>query len=55
MNPYVFENKRPVVETKQGKLRGITYGGVNIFMGMPYAHAKRFQMPEEVQPWEGIH
>ena len=54
MNPYVFEDKRPVIETKQGKLRGITYGDVNIFMGVPYAHAKRFQMPEEVEPWEGI-
>ena len=54
MNPFVFEDKRPVVETKQGKLRGVTYGDVNIFMGIPYAHARRFAMPEEVRPWEGI-
>lgn len=54
MNPYVFEPTRPIVETKFGKLRGVTYGDVNIFMGVEYAKAKRFHMPEEVKPWEGI-
>ena len=54
MEQFVFENKRPVVETNKGKLRGVTYGDVNIFMGVEYAHAKRFHMPEEVEPWEGI-
>ena len=54
MNQFVFEDVRPVVETKQGKLRGVAYGGVNIFMGIEYAHARRFAMPEEVEPWEGI-
>ena len=34
MNSYVFEPTRPVVQTKQGKLRGVTYGDVNIFMGV---------------------
>ena len=32
MNQYVFEEERPVVDTKCGKIRGIAYGGVNIFM-----------------------
>ena len=50
MNQYVFEEERPVVDTKCGKIRGIAYGGVNIFMGIDYAKAKRFQMPEEIQP-----
>ena len=54
MNPFIFEDKRPVVETKQGKLRGVCYGGVNIFMGIEYARARRFHMPTEVEPWEGI-
>ena len=54
MNSYVFEPTRPVVQTKQGKLRGVTYGDVNIFMGVEYAHAKRFHMPEEIPSWEGI-
>ena len=54
MNKFVFEDKRPVVQTKQGLLRGVTYGDVNIFMGIQYAHAKRFHLPEEIEPWEGI-
>ena len=51
MNQYVFEEERPVVDTKCGKIRGIAYGGVNIFMGIDYAKAKRFQMPVEIEPW----
>ena len=54
MNQYVFEPVKPVVETKYGRLRGVTYGEVNIFMGIPYAHAERFGMPAEPEPWEGI-
>ncbi len=54
MNQYVFEPQKPVVETKTGKLRGVTYGDVNIFMGIPYAHARRFQMPVAQEPWDGI-
>ncbi len=54
MNQYVFEPQKPVVQTTGGKLRGVTYGDVNIFMGIPYAHAKRFHMPEPVEPWEGV-
>lgn len=44
----------PVIQTKAGKLKGYFYNGVHIFKGIPYAQAKRFQMPEEVTPWEGI-
>lgn len=54
MNQYVFDPKKPVVQTKYGKLRGVTYGDVNIFMGIPYGEAKRFHRPEEPQPWEGV-
>lgn len=54
MNQYVFETVKPVVETKYGQIRGVTYGGVNIFMGVPYAHAERFCMPVEPESWEGI-
>lgn len=54
MNHNVFEQERPLAHTKFGTLRGVTYGDVNIFMGVPYAHAKRFQMPVEIEPWEGI-
>ena len=44
----------PVVKTKAGKLKGYFYDGEYIFKGIPYAQAKRFQMPEEVTSWEGI-
>ncbi len=54
MNQYVFEKERPLAHTKYGTLRGVTYGDVNIFMGVQYAHAKRFQMPTEIEPWEGV-
>ncbi len=54
MNKYIFEPVKPVVETKFGKLRGVTYGDVNIFTGVKYADAKRFQQPVEQQPWEGV-
>ena len=54
MNQYVFEPVKPVTETKYGRLRGVTYGDINIFMGIPYAHADRFCMPVEPDSWEGI-
>ena len=44
----------PVVQTKYGKLRGYTYGNVDHFLGVKYADAKRFCMPTDIQPWEGI-
>ena len=43
----------PVVETRQGKLRGLWCEDVFIFRGVQYARAGRFQMPQEVEPWEG--
>lgn len=54
MNPYTFDAVKPVVETKYGALRGVCYGGVNMFMGVKYADAPRFQLPREPQPWEGV-
>ena len=44
----------PVVDTKWGKLRGFVLDGIFTFQGIQYAKAKRFQMPEELEPWEGI-
>ena len=54
MNHNVFERERPLAHTKFGTLRGVAYGDVNIFMGVAYARAKRFQMPAEIEPWEGV-
>ncbi len=44
----------PVAETRQGRLRGVKIDSTYIFRGVKYADAKRFHMPEPVQPWEGI-
>ena len=44
----------PVVETKEGKLRGFRYGTTYTFHGIKYADAKRFEMPTRVQAWEGV-
>ena len=44
----------PIVETVKGKLRGYRFDGVNIFRGIRYARAKRFEMPVPVEAWEGV-
>ncbi|HEY2015910.1 MAG TPA: hypothetical protein VGH38_20545 [Bryobacteraceae bacterium] len=38
----------PVLQVKGGKLRGLKNGRVFMFLGIPYAHAERFEMPEPV-------
>jgi para-nitrobenzyl esterase len=42
-----------IVETGSGKLEGSYNDGMNIFKGIPYAKAKRFQKAEEYH-WKGI-
>lgn len=44
----------PVVQTDKGKIRGYIIDGTYTFRGIRYAQAKRFQMPEPVDAWEGI-
>ncbi len=44
----------PVVETKQGKLRGFVLDDIFSFRGVQYAKAARFHMPEDPDCWEGI-
>lgn len=43
----------PVADTPKGKIRGYLREGVFTFKGIKYANAKRFQMPEPVEAWEG--
>lgn len=55
MNCYFECSKEgPVVQTKAGKLRGFWWNGTYTFHGIKYADAKRFQMPKEVEAWEGV-
>ncbi len=43
-----------IVNTAKGILKGYTSDDVNIFLGIKYANAKRWQMPEPVKPWKGV-
>lgn len=38
-----------------GSITGERYGGINRFLGIRYATAKRFELPEEVTEWEGTY
>lgn len=44
----------PAVKTQAGLLKGYSMDNIYIFKGIPYAQAKRFQMPEPVTPWAGV-
>ncbi len=54
MERLIYKEEKPVVTTKYGKVRGVSYGGVNLFLGIKYADAARFAMPEDPESWEGI-
>lgn len=51
---FICTPTEPVVETRQGKLRGFKLDDIYTFYGIPYAQAKRFQAPQPVEPWEGV-
>jgi len=48
----------PIVETAQGKLRGLVSGGINVFKGVHYgadtSGANRYRPPEPVAAWAGV-
>ena len=44
----------PIAQTKAGRVRGFQVDGTYTFYGIKYADAKRFQMPQPPQPWEGV-
>ena len=39
---------------ESGPIMGMNYHGVYNFRGIPYAKAKRFQMPEKADPWTNV-
>ncbi len=51
---FTCSQTEPIVQTKAGKIRGFVVDGTYTFHGIKYADAKRFQMPTEVEPWEGV-
>ncbi|MBQ9048396.1 MAG: carboxylesterase/lipase family protein [Solobacterium sp.] len=50
---FICTPDEPVVETKAGKVRGFKADSTYTFYGIKYANAKRWEMPTEVEPWEG--
>lgn len=48
----------PVVETAQGRVRGLVSGGINVFKGVRYgadtSGRNRFMAPQPVAPWTGV-
>lgn len=51
---FVCTTDFPLVETKYGTLHGYQMDDICIFHGIQYAKAKRFQMPEEPDSWQGV-
>ncbi len=51
---FICSSTEPIVTTASGKIRGFKIDSTYTFWGIPYATAKRWQMPEPVQPWEGV-
>ena len=55
LHQQVFCNHhKPVANTPLGQLRGVKTEDAYIFRGIKYANARRFHMPEPVEPWDGI-
>ena len=54
VNQVICDPDNPVVETKNGKLRGLIVDGTYIFRGVKYANAERFHMPVPVEKWDGV-
>ena len=52
--PVVCNMDEPIVRTESGLLRGRIVEDTYIFRGIKYAEAKRFHMPEQVKPWDGV-
>ena len=44
----------PIVQTNKGKLHGFLENDVYHFHGIRYGRARRFDLPAEVEPWDGV-
>ena len=43
-----------VTNTESGKVRGYVHNSIYTYKGIPYAEAKRFEMPQKPKPWQGV-
>lgn len=53
-DPFFVSAPETVVDTESGQLLGALWNGTYTFLGVPYAQAERWMMPEPVEPWEGL-
>lgn len=51
---FISSQTQPAVSTKFGILKGLFFDGVYCFLGIQYGKAKRFEMPENPNAWDGI-
>jgi para-nitrobenzyl esterase len=43
-----------IANTESGKVRGYIQRGIFTYKGIPYAEAKRFEMPQKPKPWTNV-
>src|SRR5206468_302553 len=57
-SPVIASDKKAVVETTAGKVRGFARNGTYIYRGIPYGDTTegvaRFMPPSKPKPWTGI-
>lgn len=57
-SPAELKSMSAVVDTTEGKVRGVLTNGVQVYRGIPYAAstagANRFMPPRKVEPWTGV-
>ncbi len=47
-------DERTTVKTKAGLVKGYFFDGYYVFKGVHYAEADRYELPKDVEPWEGV-
>ena len=53
-HPVTASLTKTAVNVEEGTLLGYLDHGIYTFLGIPYATARRFELPQKVAPWAGI-
>ena len=53
-HPVTASLTKTVVNVEEGTLLGYLDHGIYTFLGIPYATARRFELPQKVAPWAGV-